>query len=254
MSLCSLRHFTSQHQQKDPNAPRCFSCSWTEPEHQVCQTVVYSRQIVAALSNPQTSSAHLFSWWCRAVPLLCSKAQLKSGFRAGRRVELWAGWTMMWSFDLCTLREFVFVLFFLGWGGGESVAGSGKLSPAVGYPLPITSTLSSSPFVLGSRIGGSPGSDRFVVSHSRGKTQGRTRVGNQLGPLLRTEIRGGWKAALLSLFLLACCSSDKTVKITGWQQRASLWLSFSSKLHSWSCYHGNTEAEAPFKQHWKGWF
>lgn len=56
--------------------------------------------------------------------------------------------TMTCSFDPYPSGNFV-----------GSVAGSGKHSPAVGSPL--------LPFVLGSRIGGSPDFDRFVVSHGR---------------------------------------------------------------------------------------
>lgn len=73
---------------------------------------------------------------CGLLMLSCtfalSKARLKSGFRAGHRVEveLWAGWTMMWSFDLFHL---------LGFFWGEEVWLYGETLPCCGIsPLSLS--------------------------------------------------------------------------------------------------------------------
>lgn len=201
---CLCAHCDTSHPSisiRIPNAPRWFSNAprWSSRSLEGAGASSWCFHLTDSVCTFQISSARLASWCC-----LCF-VQKPSWSLGSEQVTGWScGQGGQWS-DPLTFAPLgiLFFYFFFDW--------IRETLPCCGIPL--TSTLSSSPFVLGSRMGGSPGSDRFVVSHSRETTQGRTRVGNQLSPLLRME-----RYEVVEERLRYHCSSDKTVKITGWQR------------------------------------
>ncbi len=140
----------------------------------------------------------------------CLKAWPKSVFRVGWRVELWK--RGQWS-DLLTPSL---------WDFGGKCGRTWGNAPLLWDPL-------SSPFVLGSRIGGSPDFDRFAVSHGRQKTQGIAGVGNEPSPpclclsvclsvcSVWSEIYKGWKAGLFCFLPSVLTSTDRNAR---WEHRS----------------------------------